>query len=1397
MTSRMKMKKITQKIVRIVRSILFLFLSIIIFLLNENSYSESDRIEDMPHAAAPLSIEVDEPKIDDGLRKSGIIAKSKISGIGIDGEAILSDLIKNGILEEVSLTEVRLRTDNSLNERNIQEIVKSTDDFEKVWGILQQFQLVNSVEETETINDSENNAGQLGIEAVTPIKASELISGGSSLGLANLEDGSMGNIKISSENNADKTRVGEFVSVDKLVNSKNASVSVRAKDKAIDTGKINSQVNTKAKSEKDASNNIRVEKVKEQLIKMSKQIDNENLLKAVKNELKSSADNELPLQVKTGRVESQPGNDGSSMSSPKLTGIMKSDVKVIADDVAPHGVEKASPERGLISNATVEAEKGQDIKTNWSDPSPQPVVIITSPVTPATPSPQPVVIAKPPVVTPPAPLSQLAVTTTVPVIPSTYENSLTVMASEGLSPEDNEEGEASPGEHESSPLENDEEDEEGGEDDEELFEADYPEDGIIEGGSCHGCEQSNKKKNMLNIRESVNLITDKLFSSSDKTEQISLAKERKQKFLDLMENDPAAAIDSAILGARSSDFPAGVRENMEKRDDVEGILETEYQCDVKQGTEKISYFINGRGERFSLYFSGSGSSIPLSGSRVKILDGLILDDRVALDSVSADNFKIISSKKYSDAGSKQKIAAILFNFNNDTRKPFTKKEVLKMFKQLRKFIRKNSYRKFDLEFSKDDIYGWYTIESNSTICDQKDTGCVPAPECDKSSVDGNDTWRELAKNMASADSEHPFPTAEGSYDKIFYFQPRLGCGYNGVAGESQITMNGSISYLTAAHEFGHTLGFRHAENYVCTEDENDCTSANNSRCIERYKKTAISNYCLTEAYGDPYDVMAYGRGHYSAYCKRRMGWIGTGNMKTVTDSGSYEVAPLEDESSGTQLLAIPRGERTIDDIKQSYYVEYLREYISKDSKSEGGIVVRLAPADLTVKDITLLIDTASETFTAKDALLKKGGEFKDEIAGIKIQVSDISSDNAKLEIEVNQDSNVCLRTDPGIDIEESSASQGCIKRGESLEYVLTVTNNDGVGCSASNFEITSNLNEYLSQEPSSLSVTIEPGDSIAKNIVISLTDGANSRSGYKIEEKATHVNSSDGKNATDHIYIYECENEEDESDTQADQAEELVVLIGSVRINNGADYASSGTVILSLQAEDGNGDVSKMKLSDKLNVNWDNIREENYTNIRQWNFLPHPNGVKNVYVRFKGLDGKWTDVYSAGIILDNSAPYVDITKPLSNFQYETINSSISLSGIASDATSGIDHVDWINYHGGGGWASGTTNWLIPNVGLFSGDNIIKVTAYDKAGNFKDDIITVRYSKPQPVVVTPTPVALPSSPRPMAVTPASVAPHPSPRPIVVTPTPVVTAKPPVIPSAPQQTTSSGGKGSKKK
>ena len=493
----MKMKKITQKIVRIVRSILFLFLSSIIFLLNENSYSESDRIEDMPHAAAPLSIEVDEPKIDDGLRKSGIIAKSKISGIGIDGEAILSDLIKNGILEEVSLTEVRLRTDNSLNERNIQEIVKSTDDFEKVWGILQQFQLVNSVEETETINDSENNAGQLGIEAVTPIKASELISGGSSLGLANLEDGSMGNIKISSENNADKTRVGEFVSVDKLVNSKNASVSVRAKDKAIDTGKINSQVNTKAKSEKDASNNIRVEKVKEQLIKMSKQIDNENLLKAVKNELKSSADNELPLQVKTGRVESQPGNDGSSMSSPKLTGIMKSDVKVIADDVAPHGVEKASPERGLISNATVEAEKGQDIKTNWSDPSPQPVVI-----------------AKPPVVTPPAPLSQLAVTTTVPVIPSTYENSLTVMASEGLSSEDNEEGEASPGEHESSPLENDEEDEEGGEDDEELFEADYPEDGIIEGGSCHGCEQSNKKKNMLNIRESVNLITDKFSGQS-------------------------------------------------------------------------------------------------------------------------------------------------------------------------------------------------------------------------------------------------------------------------------------------------------------------------------------------------------------------------------------------------------------------------------------------------------------------------------------------------------------------------------------------------------------------------------------------------------------------------------------------------------------------------------------------------------------------------------------------------------------------------------------------------------------------------------------------------------------------------------------------------------------------
>ncbi|MCX5714621.1 MAG: (d)CMP kinase, partial [Candidatus Omnitrophica bacterium] len=73
---------------------------------------------------------------EDERRWEGVVAKSKFSEVSSNGEAILSELIKNGILEEVSSAEVRLKPNTDLKEDAIRGIAKG--DFDKIWAILQQ-----------------------------------------------------------------------------------------------------------------------------------------------------------------------------------------------------------------------------------------------------------------------------------------------------------------------------------------------------------------------------------------------------------------------------------------------------------------------------------------------------------------------------------------------------------------------------------------------------------------------------------------------------------------------------------------------------------------------------------------------------------------------------------------------------------------------------------------------------------------------------------------------------------------------------------------------------------------------------------------------------------------------------------------------------------------------------------------------------------------------------------------------------------------------------------------------------------------------------------------------------------------------------------------------------------
>lgn len=93
---------------------------------------------------------------------------------------------------------------------------------------------------------------------------------------------------------------------------------------------------------------------------------------------------------------------------------------------------------------------------------------------------------------------------------------------------------------------------------------------------------------------------------------------------------------------------------------------------------------------------------------------------------------------------------------------------------------------------------------------------------------------------------------------------------------------------------------------------------------------------------------------------------------------------------------------------------------------------------------------------------------------------------------------------------------------------------------------------------------------------------------------------------------------------------------------------------------------------------------------------------------------------------DAQAPTVTITAPTLNATYAATSNSVNLGGTASDNI-GVVEVTWTNDRGGGGTASGTTNWSQSGIALLSGTNVLTVTARDAVGNTGTDALTVTYT----------------------------------------------------------------------
>ena len=118
---------------------------------------------------------------------------------------------------------------------------------------------------------------------------------------------------------------------------------------------------------------------------------------------------------------------------------------------------------------------------------------------------------------------------------------------------------------------------------------------------------------------------------------------------------------------------------------------------------------------------------------------------------------------------------------------------------------------------------------------------------------------------------------------------------------------------------------------------------------------------------------------------------------------------------------------------------------------------------------------------------------------------------------------------------------------------------------------------------------------------------------------------------------------------------------GSMLINDGASYSSQLTITLSLQAEDGPGEVADMQFTQ------DNAAEfsepEEFASSRQWVLSPD-DGEKTIGVRFLDRAENSSPVYTASIFLDSQPP--------GDWSLQEIGESGRVVLDVSDQDSGLD-----------------------------------------------------------------------------------------------------------------------------
>jgi len=530
-----------------------------------------------------------------------------------------------------------------------------------------------------------------------------------------------------------------------------------------------------------------------------------------------------------------------------------------------------------------------------------------------------------------------------------------------------------------------------------------------------------------------------------------MAIERKDLLTALMRDNPALVLQVALPDHILASLHPSLRGYFEQSVDLDGELEVMYQ--ENDSESRLLHFLVVGDARFPLHFSGHAPGGLLTGDRVHVR-GVRVGDEIALDGVSdasdssaasATGLQVMQSTTYvaPNTFGQQKVLVLLVNFQDNTTQPWTIDQVRNtVFTSVNSYYLEASYQQTWLT---GDVFGWFTLPIAST--------------CTESTIG---TYAKQAAAAAGINT--------ANYNHVVYAYPTVSCGWTGSSTlggtPSQSWINGSMIVRTVGHELGHGMGLYHSSAW-------DCGSQ------------VVGSTCSSVEYGDVADIMGQPgiTGHFNAYQKERLGWLGYGSsppLTTVTSSGTYWLDPYESAGTNAKALKILKSTDPTTGKSTWYYVEFRRPagfdgFISGNSNVMNGVMIHMGTDSA---GYNYLLDLTPDTSSWSDAALDSGRSYNDP--GSNVTISTVSVSNSGASVSVAFGPQPCMAANPSLTMSPASV---WVSGGAVVNYQLTVTNND-TGCSASNFSVRATVPAGWSATLDNPLVTINPGSSATVNLSV-------------------------------------------------------------------------------------------------------------------------------------------------------------------------------------------------------------------------------------------------------------------------------------------------------------------------